>query len=112
MFCEYCGKKGHATTKSKKCTADEKAPKAYRRLDGSSLMLPEGGPFNEEDNDDDGFLMPAAILNDNHQIDCHENDLIPFDTEVQDDDGSDLDLFHDTHTWSEDEDDGFRVGKL
>jgi hypothetical protein len=103
LFCEYCGLKGHATTKSRKCIKDNHAPKAYSRLDGSLLVVATPAVANDDENDDDGFLMPTEILDENHQVDCHQNDLIPLDTEVQDDYGSDYDLFHDANTWSEDE---------
>jgi hypothetical protein len=112
LFCEYCGKKGHATTKHKKCTAPTDATKKYRRHDGSSLLqiLP---PPAGDDSDNEDFLMPAALLDDDHQVDCEANDMIPFDTEVQDDD-SDMDLFHDAldEEADSDEEDVRRLGRL
>jgi hypothetical protein len=99
--CEYCGKKGHATPKSKKCSAID-GNKKYNRDDGTLLSL-QATAEPAVDNDDD-FVMDAMILDDDHQLDCHQNDLIPFDNDVQDDD-SDVDLFHDAGTWEEDTDD-------
>jgi hypothetical protein len=102
-FCEYCGKKGHATNKHKKCTATLQCPKKYKRDDGSLLVLALPSVL---DDDNDDFVLPASILDDDHMIDCDANDMLPFDHEVQnDDDDSDMDLFHDTTTWSEDEPD-------
>jgi hypothetical protein len=40
-FCEYCGKKGHAMKKSKKCTAVEGSSKIYRKVDGTLLTEPQ-----------------------------------------------------------------------
>jgi hypothetical protein len=117
LYCEYCGKKGHATKKSRKCTAPLDSNKKYRRTDGTSIALPARAVVPEAtataDLDaDDNFLMPASILDDDHQLDCHETDCIPFDNEVQDDDSvSDLDLFHDTTTW-EDEDGDESTGNV
>jgi hypothetical protein len=112
LYCEYCGKKGHATKKSRKCSAALDSNKKYRREDGTSLALPaqavvaEATATTEDLDADDDFLMPASILDDDHQLDCHETDCIPFDNEVQDDDSdSDLDLFHDTTTWEEEDGD-------
>jgi hypothetical protein len=104
-FCEYCGKKGHATNKSKKCSVNtlQSATKKYNREDGSLLVL--APPVATDDNEDeDEFLLPTSLLDEDHQIDCDANDMIPFNTEVQDDD-SDMDLFHDMGTWEDDEED-------
>jgi hypothetical protein len=62
-------------------------------------------------------LYYLPVLDDDHMIDCDANDMLPFDHEVQnDDDDSDMDLFHDTTTWSEDEpdepDDPVGTGKI
>jgi hypothetical protein len=60
-------------------------------------------PVATDDNEDeDKFLLPTSLLDEDHQINCDTNDMIPFDTEVQDDD-SDMDLFHDVGTWEDDE---------
>jgi hypothetical protein len=60
----------------------------------------------DDEEDDNEFVLPANILDDDHMIDCDANDCIPFDNEVQEvDEDSDLDLFHDTHTWEEDDED-------
>jgi hypothetical protein len=102
-YCEYCGKKGHATTKSKKCTASDGAAIKYRRDDGTLLSLVQGPVEPPNDGADDEFVMDAMILDEDHQLDCHQNDLIPFDNDVQDDD-DDYDLFHDAGTWEDDTD--------
>jgi hypothetical protein len=108
LYCEYCGIRGHATQKHSKCTAAKNSTKIYKRDDGSLLPLQEtlAAAATADDDSDDGFLMPTGLLDENHLIDCHENDLIPLDTEVQDDgDSSDLDIFHDAHTWDNDDED-------
>jgi hypothetical protein len=103
-YCEFCGKRGHATQKSKLCTALPGSRKKYRKDDGSLLELPTATAAAEAGNEsEDEFVMDQAILHDDHEIDCHMNDLIPFDTEVQEDD-DDMDLFHDAGTWSDNED--------
>jgi hypothetical protein len=104
LYCEFCGRKGHATTKHRKCTAEANADRKYRREDGSLLALPPVDLEDDDEMNDDAFLMPTALMNDDHEIDCHENDLIPFDTEVQGQYDSDMDLFHDTNTWEDDSD--------
>jgi hypothetical protein len=92
-FCPYCGKRGHATTKQKKCTADANATKKYRQDDGN-LLVPVAATGDNDD--DDNFIMPPVILDDDHAVDCDANNLLPFDHEVQQDDDSDLDLLHDS----------------
>jgi hypothetical protein len=104
-FCEYCGKKGHATKKSRKCTfySIQSATKRYKRDDGSLLLLPTTAEEAEED-DDDPFVIPPSILDNDHEVDCSANDVLPFDHEVQENnDDSDMDLFHDAGTWEEED---------
>jgi hypothetical protein len=105
-YCEYCGRKGHATRKSKKCLAfdDNLATKKYRREDGSLLATEPAAATTNEDEEEGDFVIHPTILNDDHERNCKEMDIMPFDNEVQDDD-SDLDLFHHTTTWDEDKDD-------
>jgi hypothetical protein len=104
-YCKFCGKRGHATQKSKLYTALPGSKKKYRKDDGSLLeILPTATAAAKAGNEsEDKFVMDQAILHDDHEIDCHMNDLIPFDTEVQEDD-DDMDLFHDAGTWSDNED--------
>jgi hypothetical protein len=73
-YCEYCGIKGHATVKSKKCIAVPGSAKKYRRDDGSLLTLLLAPPVPAEEDDDDAFVTSPTILDDDHEIDCHEND--------------------------------------
>jgi hypothetical protein len=47
--CEYCGRKGHATTRSKKCLAAPGSEKLYRK-NGSLLTEPD--PDDQSDDDD------------------------------------------------------------
>ena len=70
--------------KSKKCTAETGAAKRYRRLDGTLIEKSEESHNN--------VIMDTMILNEDHQVDCNENDLIPFNNDIQDD--SNLEIFH------------------
>jgi hypothetical protein len=54
-----------------------------------------------DDAEEEEFVIDATILQDDHEQDCHEMDLIPLDAEVDDE----LDLFHDAETWDEDDTD-------
>jgi hypothetical protein len=40
QFCEYCGKKGHITKRSKRCDAALDSCKKYRKVDGTLLTEP------------------------------------------------------------------------
>jgi hypothetical protein len=57
-FCEYCGKKGHATNKHKKCRAALQCPKKYKDDNGSLLVL--ALPLVLDDDNDD-FVLPTSI---------------------------------------------------
>jgi hypothetical protein len=105
LHCEFCGKKGHATTKHSKCTAEKNAVKKYRREDGTLLALPPAATAAVDDDEasDGGFLLPTQLLNDDLEVDCHESDMMPFDTEVQGQYDSDMDIFVDADTWDDDD---------
>jgi hypothetical protein len=109
-YCEYCGRKGHATTKHNKCTAGATATKKYRRDDGSLVLLPPIANAGDEGEEDD-FVMPSTILDDDHMIDCDANDILPFDHEIQDDESDiDFEMYHDVETWSEQDEDDMADG--
>jgi hypothetical protein len=107
-FCEYCGKKGHATNKHKKCTALPNAKKKYSQEDGSLLALPAAQTDNTaiDDAEGDEQVNDPTILLDDHGIDCEEADqwLLAGDDEP--------DLFYDAGTWDSDDSDTMEVANL
>jgi hypothetical protein len=66
-FCEYCGKSGHVTMKSKKCSAIQGSTKKYRKDDGTLLTEPANAPNNNN----------SAVQND--ITDCDNFDLMPLE---------------------------------
>jgi hypothetical protein len=116
LFCEFCGKKGHATKRSGKCTAAADSVRKYNKLDGSLLsddaevlVLPE--PANVPGVASLQHLLLAAghESNDADDQDCY--DMLRPDDVLLD---SDEDEFHDTTTWSDndDDDDGLLYGAI
>jgi hypothetical protein len=73
-FCEYCGKKGHVTTRSNKCAAKESTTKKFRKEDGS-LLSHDPTPIGE-----------ACLAQD----DCDAMDAMPFDAAYDSDDDDTL----------------------
>jgi hypothetical protein len=81
-YCEYCGVKGHVTTRSAKCTAKDSVVKRFRKEDGALLSadLPPLPPSTE---DETGELLTAETLL--AQRDCELMDSLPFDAEYESD---------------------------
>jgi hypothetical protein len=72
-FCPFCGKSGHLTQKSKKCTAPPNSVMVYRREDGTLLA-------------DDPVVAPhPPNENELAQIDCDLMDSMPFDADYDSD---------------------------
>jgi hypothetical protein len=116
LYCEYCGLKGHSTTKSKKCLeyGNKDSEKKYRRDDGSSLTLAQQIPLppasaaamavadNNADDDGDNNDFPLFLLPEdqpNHLVDCSQLDAVPLGDCS---DASGFELFHDAGTWDSD----------
>jgi hypothetical protein len=80
-FCEYCGKLGHTTKRSKKCTAQESVVKKFHKEDGTllseeqSTQAPSMGAAVEPTS-----LSAEALL---AQRDCELMDSLPFDAEYE-----------------------------
>jgi hypothetical protein len=109
-YCECCGRKGHATTKHNECTAGATATKKYRQDDGSLVLLPPIANAVDE-GEEDNFVMPSTILDDDHMIDCDANDILSFDHGIQGAESNvDLERYHDVETWSEQDEDDMADG--
>jgi hypothetical protein len=83
-WCEYCGKKGHSTKRSAKCTAKESVVRMFRAQDGALLSdnpppLPLGATTVE----------PVALTAEaqSAQEDCDRMDSLPFDAKYESDTG-------------------------
>lgn len=81
FFCEYCGKLGHQTKRSKNCTAAANSVvKRFHKEDGSLLQAstaPVGAAA------DAAALTAAAIL---ARQDCDRMDSMPFDADYESED--------------------------
>jgi hypothetical protein len=78
-FCEYCGTKGHSTTRSGKCTAKGSVVKRFNTDTGTLLVasdtrLPMGTALEPVALNAEGLLA---------QRDCDLMDSLPFDTEYE-----------------------------
>jgi hypothetical protein len=118
-YCQYCGKLGHLTKRSKKCEAGLDARIKFRRDDGSLL----NGPPTQEPaatDQDLALLLAAAVAPDLETLleatatpvddeaeaaDCSAFDSLPFDTVMNSDYESETPTldFHDTNTWDTDD---------
>jgi hypothetical protein len=82
LYCEYCGKLGHVTMKSKSCAAPPASTKQYRKVDGTLLTEPQRfieantlADAEDDVNDCDNFdSMPLVAL--------HGDEELPFDIDV------------------------------
>jgi hypothetical protein len=107
-FCEYCGKLGHLTKRSKNCTATLDSTKRFRRNDGSCLTVAPAA------NAPVAVLQQEALerilLNDAAQ-DTARFDELPWNHELTPDDDSmaDSGIFHDAMGWESDGDDSVEV---
>jgi hypothetical protein len=119
--CEYCGKKGHLTKRSKVCTAGLSSQKKFRK-DGSLLLsppvivpsasettvLPEICVVVQDDSSSEDLMMLARAPEQDDADDMDQMDAFPLD---DDDDApaaaySDSEMeYHDAGTWSSDEED-------
>jgi hypothetical protein len=116
-YCENCGKKGHTTIMSKKCTEYGKnnPTKNYRQQDDSiilPLLLPQEAPTpgvaaartaNDDDDDNDFLVFSEDTTVEDNAVACSRDDAIPFD-DTQYEDDSDMELFVDAETWDSDDD--------
>jgi hypothetical protein len=110
--CQYCGKTGHLTKRSKNCTAGLDAVMKFRREDGSMLTTPpvdaqpEDPVIDAAAPDLDFLLAVAAAPNTDEEAadDCDRFDSLPFNIDLNSDVESDGSLdFHDAHTWDTDD---------
>jgi hypothetical protein len=86
VFCEYCGRSGHLTKRSKDCIAPANCTvKKYRRDDGSLLSDITG-----EEATLDAVTALAAAARAVLDGDCDIMDSLPFDTQEESDNETDL----------------------
>jgi hypothetical protein len=95
----FCGKTGHSTTRSKHCLANPKRLKD----DGLEAACAAAVAAASATNDDPPQII-SSHKNDNDAEDLDAMDALPFDATPPPTDNSDLDIFEDAGTWSEDED--------
>jgi hypothetical protein len=126
-FCEYCGKKGHTTKRSKNCpAAGTDNGKKYRRNDGSLLvdgvthvkmeededevpLAPSADPIPalfaalQQQEDAGDIEEPTTSLPLSDADDEEQYASLPWDTQLadSDDEDDDFELYHDASTWSD-----------
>ncbi|CAB9531519.1 unknown protein [Seminavis robusta] len=89
MWCPYCGKKGHVSKASKKCTADLASPQKYNKADGSELVVVTPGGAAATTPIAAAATTPSSATNDD-AVEVGLWDQLPLESTNEEDEQDDL----------------------